>query len=269
MSLEGGHWYLPDGTPFYTVLCKSGANKGKERPVTLRDARAVNAVPSVTTVLGKWDKPALNTWRERNVFNATMAAVRAIEGQSPGCIFDQSDDDAFWRQVQEAAQEPTAVAADRGTQLHAAIENFLLGQPYDLSFRPHIEKVLAALGERGTPLSERDWKIEHSFAHKMGFGGKVDYHDFCGDGLIIDFKSKQRIDRKKRYGYINHRAQLGAYREGLLCRPLARGINVFVGVEDTEVAIVEWTPSDLKEGWNFFTHLLGAWKIDNHYYPKI
>jgi hypothetical protein len=31
---EGGHWYKPDGSAFYTIV---GAN-GKERAVTLRDA---------------------------------------------------------------------------------------------------------------------------------------------------------------------------------------------------------------------------------------
>src|SRR6185369_4131065 len=51
---SGGHWYkAPSGEPFYSI---------GDRGVTLRDARKIGAVPSVTTVLQVIDKPALTNW---------------------------------------------------------------------------------------------------------------------------------------------------------------------------------------------------------------
>ena len=50
---ESGHWYTKDGEPMYTIV---GAN-GVERNTTLRDARSLGLVPSVTTVIGLVAKP--------------------------------------------------------------------------------------------------------------------------------------------------------------------------------------------------------------------
>ena len=44
---ESGHWYTQEGEPMYTII---GAN-GKERNTTLRDAKNLGLVPSVTTIL--------------------------------------------------------------------------------------------------------------------------------------------------------------------------------------------------------------------------
>ena len=47
-AAESVHWYRGDnGQPQYTVKAKDGS----DRPTTLRDARKLNLVPSVTTVM--------------------------------------------------------------------------------------------------------------------------------------------------------------------------------------------------------------------------
>jgi hypothetical protein len=282
LASESTHWYLPDGTPFYTVPRKSkgknGEKVGDPRPVTIRDARPVNAVPSVTTVIGCWDKPALNTWRERNVFEAT----RQLLVDSCGAYLDYPIDD-FWQMVRAEASKPREVAADRGTILHAEIEKWLLGRPYNPEYQKHIDNIVAVLVLHGIDLSEGE--SEKSFAHKLGFGGKVDwhrrgiparepqFHEVTGQigAAVVDFKSKERIDKKDSdYGYINHYAQIASYAVGLgLSLDEVQGINVFVGVEDAKVVVLEWTKSDLKRGWDFFYALLRAWKIDKKYYPKL
>ena len=43
-----GHWYTQEGEPMYTII---GAN-GRERNTTLRDAKTLGLVPSVTTIIG-------------------------------------------------------------------------------------------------------------------------------------------------------------------------------------------------------------------------
>ena len=44
---ESGHWYDATGAARYTITGKNG----KERPTTLRDARELGLVPSVTSIL--------------------------------------------------------------------------------------------------------------------------------------------------------------------------------------------------------------------------
>lgn len=244
LATEAGHWYLyPSGEPYYTVI---GSTTGRPRPVTIRDARKVNAVPSVTTMLKCWRSYGLDYWNEENIFNAAR--------QYPNHDFSQ---------VRAMAAKPREKAADRGTALHAAIEKNLLGRTFDPQYQDHITGVHRALLPYDIDLAQG--ASEKSFAHKLGFGGKVDYHDA---GAVIDFKSKAEIKDISKLGYINHYAQLAAYREGLGISN-ARGLSVFVGVNDCKVVVLEWTQADLKRGWDFFRHLLGAWKIDNKYYPKL
>ena len=67
-ATAGGHWYLPDGAPYYTLI---GAN-GKERAVTLRDARKVMARPSVTGIIRCAAAPQLEKWKRNQVLLAAL-----------------------------------------------------------------------------------------------------------------------------------------------------------------------------------------------------
>jgi hypothetical protein len=53
---ENGHFYTKDGHPAYTTIGKTG-----ERPTTLRDARKLGLLPSVTTINGMLSKAGLDT----------------------------------------------------------------------------------------------------------------------------------------------------------------------------------------------------------------
>ena len=61
---ESNHWYTRDGAPQYTVPSKKD---GSPRSTTLRDARVMNLVPSVTTILNVMAKPALTNWLQQQV----------------------------------------------------------------------------------------------------------------------------------------------------------------------------------------------------------
>ena len=63
---ESGHWYTKEGEPMYTIV---GAN-GVERNTTLRDAKSLELVPSVTTVMGMVAKPALENWKMNQLLNS-------------------------------------------------------------------------------------------------------------------------------------------------------------------------------------------------------
>jgi hypothetical protein len=257
IATESGHWYKADGSPFYTVKAKNG----NERQTTLADARKVGAVPSVTTITGILASPGLNSYFERQIFDAVLS-------KESGCDVDERlahhDPDALFSEVREISREHSRAAAERGTSLHGAIERYLLGENPGAEWEGHIEALVATLGQHSISLVCGE--PEKSFAHEMGFGGKVDFHDRANE-IVLDFKSKPAITPGKRYGYDNHAMQLAAYSMGL-GMPYARGINVFIGIEDKKVLVHEWSDSELSKGWCMFSFCLKLWQITKDYCPR-
>ncbi len=152
-ATSGGHWYRLDGTPAYTM---TGAN-GAERNVTLRDARKLQLVPSVTTIIRMAAAPGLEKWKR---------------------------DNPDW-------EELGRIAADRGTAIHGAIERFFRGEYVDPELTGHCLIVSRTLAEK---CGEQHWLPERSFAHPLGYGGK---NDLYSEGWVIDYKSKDGIEGSK------------------------------------------------------------------------
>lgn len=270
IATESGHWYLPDGTPFYTTERRSGKQKGEKRAVSLRHDRkllmSLCAVPSVTTITRILEKPALVEYKLQCLYTAMLDNPK-LNGES---------DEDYYDRVCQVANEHRNTRASRGSEMHTAIEHFLLGKDISSSpWKEHVDEAVKALTQYGITLGSAGVS-EHSFAHDCGtgcYGGKVDYHERMPAGLVIDFKSKEEITDKHLAGtnklaYDEHAMQLAAYREGLGI-PEARGINVFVGERDRRVFIYEHRPSDLARGMRLFRAVLEVWKIKNNYYVRI
>jgi hypothetical protein len=70
---EGGHWYDFSGKAVFEVPNKS---KGGMRPTTLRDAKALQLLPSVTTVMKIMAAPELDRWKQQQVLMASLTLPR-------------------------------------------------------------------------------------------------------------------------------------------------------------------------------------------------
>lgn len=243
-AAESGHWYTRDGEPAYTTI---GAN-GKRRNTTLRDARVQNLVPSVTTILGVADKPGLRRWLQEQVLLAALTLPK----------IDAESDDEFIARIIDDSQEQTRSAADAGTDIHAAIESFYLGQQH----ARHQEHVQGVHNLLLSTYGHQAWVAERSFSHELGFGGKVDLH---APGFVVDVKTKEFTDPSKIDGYDEHRMQLAAYRVGL-GMSTARCANLFVSRSVPGLcALKEWTEDELSTGWQMFCHLLQFWQLKNNH----
>jgi len=244
---ESNHWYDRQGTPAYSVIGKNGL----KRSTTLRDARKLNLVPSVTTVLAVAAKPALEAWKLNQMMLACMTLTRGK---------DETEKDFIDRIVKDS-KEQAKQAAERGTTVHGALESFYEGIYLAdfMDYQTGVDKAVQA--HFGTP----EWSTEKSFCHEAGFGGKVDLHTRDGDGIVIDFKTKEFIDPSKVDAYDEQLLQLSAYRLGLGL-PKARCANVFVSViEQGLCKIVEWSEEDLKRGEQMFLALLKFWQLKNQH----
>lgn len=250
LAAESCHWYKKDGTPCYEVPKAKGDGT---RPTTLADARKLDLVPSVTTILQCAAKPGLEVWKQQQMMMAALTLPR---------IAGETEQD-FIKRIIEDSKDQASKAAQRGSDLHTAIERYCQGKDFDASWKDHVDKVVFTLAQYGVIHLASDRETEHSFAHPDGFGGKVDWHR-NSEKIIIDFKSKASITKDTK-PYDEHAMQLAAYRVGIgLLKPV-RAINVFVGVDDKEIRVFEHTAEDLERGWKMFDALLTYWKLSKNW----
>lgn len=240
---ESQHWYTRTGDPAYTVKNK----EGHQRPTTLRDARKLGLVPSVTTIIKCAASPGLEAWKLQQMMLAALTLPRAPE----------ETEESFISRIQADSKEQAKMAAERGSEVHAALESFFETRHVTTKFSP---AVLGTESEIVKVFGDLTWSAEKSFALN-GFGGKVDLHSKDGQGVVIDFKTKEFTSETldKAQGFDEHAMQLAAYRVGLEI-PQARCANVFVSVTEPGLVVVkEWDQEDLDRGWKMFSSLLEFW----------
>ena len=243
---ENGHWYTKDGTPAYTTIGKTG-----ERATTLRDARKLGLLPSVTTINGMLSKAGLDTWKQQQVLLAALTLPR-MEGEP---------EQEWLSRVMQDSKATGREAAERGTAIHAIIESYF-DQVYMPEKPPYLDAIDSTLK---SAFGEQLWLPEKSFGHPLGFGGKCDLMakpvNGEGNGFIVDFKTKE-TDLDKVDVYFEHEMQLAAYREGLGV-PAARCAIVFVNGTTNQVKLIEIEQDRLQKGWECFEHLLRVYQIKN------
>jgi len=234
------HWYTKDGSPAYTTIGKTG-----ERPTTLRDARKLGLLPSVTTINGMLSKAGLDTWKQQQVLLAALTLPRA----------DGEAEQEWLARVMQDSKATGREAAERGTKIHAIIEGY-----FEQIFMPekpaYLDNIDIALKDA---FGDQPWLAERSFGHPLGYGGKCDL--MAKTGFIVDFKTKD-TSLDKVDVYFEHEMQLAAYREGLGL-PSARCAIVFVNGTTNQVKLIEIEQDQLQKGWECFEHLLRVYQIKN------
>src|SRR3990167_5241666 len=197
---EQMHYYHRTGAPCYEVVAKNGSM----RPTTLRDARLMNLVPSVTSIIRCAAAPGLELWKQQQVLHAALT-LPLIPGET---------EDAYLAHIVGTANAVTDWAGEG-----------------------------------------LDWDTERTFAHPLGYGGKV---DISTSGFIADFKTTEK-DLEGIKTWDEHALQLAAYRHGIGA-PSARCAIVYVNVlKPGEAKVIEIPEEELQRGWNMFRALRDFW----------
>ena len=247
MSNESSHWYTKDGEPCYTIERADG--KGM-RNTTLRDAKKLGLLPSVTTILGVAAKPGLQNWLQQQAILAALTLPRN-EGESEEDYLDR---------VLNDSKAQGRDAADRGTHIHGVLESF-----FDQVLLPEVpEYCRNAENALKAAFGSRLWVTEKSGSHELGFAGKVDLHA-KGDKVkgivpvVADFKTKE-VPLDKVVPYDEHIMQMAAYREMLGLEHARCGI-MFINGLTNEVKLCEIPEDELQKGLKCFFHLLRFFQL--------
>lgn len=262
-ALNSSHWYSLDGKPCHTIRTKDGKS---ERNTTLRDARALNLLPSVTNIIGILDKPQLTKWKMREVAKAAIA-IPGPQGEEPV--------DRFADRAIEAAMSQVSDAADLGTKIHNAIENLMRGSAEEPSaeMQPYVKPVLEWMRKVGVKVTHSEIVLVNAV---HGFAGRVDalftWDDGFGKMGILDFKTKKTKPDEKVEAYDEHLLQLAAYAAthyGAEHLQHVVAANLFISsTEPGRLEVVKHDKARLVEAYEAFTQMCAIWRFRKGYDPR-
>ena len=254
-SPDAAHWYQRDGVACHTVP----SLKGEPRPTTLRDARKLGLLPSVTNILGVIAKPELTAWLQEQAVMAALTLPR-IAGET---------EDAFAKRVVADSQTTRDGAADFGTTFHHGAER--------------VAKTLEVDAKH--PAAEwlrhyRDWYqvnalalhwTERVLVHPEGcYAGTADLlieHPVHGLTLV-DLKTMKMKSGTKMTPYKTWCYQLAAYRYAL-GQPV-KCMNLVVNSVEPSVPIEHvWSDAEMESGWQAFMAAHRLWVIEKSYDPAV
>ncbi len=254
---EQGHFYRRDGTPVYEVAKADG--KGMCEP-DIRHARKLSLVPGVTSITRCAAAPGLVQWQ---VYQGILA-VALEEPPRP-----HEPEPEYLRRVYDRSRQKAQEAAEGGTKIHAAIEEFVGKRRYDLHYADH---VVGAVQELEKYFGATEWATEVSFANPLGYGSKIDLLGNAG-AIIVDTKSKDMgpddvptKENRKRLHYDEHAMQLAAYRNAKGKYQTTTCANLFVSRTHPGLCHLHvWDNKEIDRAWEMFQALLSFWKVKNRY----
>lgn len=261
---DSAHWYQRDGSPMHTVPAAGGrgsAPAATMRPTTLRDARKLGLLPSVTNILGVIAKPELTSWLQEQAVLAALTLPR-LEGES---------EDAFAQRVVSDSRSRTQSATDFGSTFHHAAERVVMTLEVDPA-----NPVAAWLNHY------RDWCqanvvrvlwTERVLVNTgLGYAGTADLLiEHAQHGLtLIDLKTQgvkvAANGVRKPSAYKSWCYQLAAYRKAL-GEPVAC-MNLIV---DSKMASApmehRWSDVEMEDGWRAFDAARTLWSVEKAFDP--
>ena len=229
------HWYRRDGVPLHAV---PAAESWLRRP-TLRDARQLGLLPSVTNILGIAARPRLVSWLQEQAPLAALTPPR-IKGES---------EDVFAKRVVTGSWTTHSGAADFGTAFpYGSLRLFCDWYQAKGLHAVWAERVLVNL--------------------TAGYAGTADLlvkHPVHGLTLLV-LKTQFLMPRARPVPHRSWCCQLAAYRRAL-GQPVACAniiLNSRVPMEPVEY---HWSEKELDRGWAAFDAARTRWCIKKNFDP--
>ena len=245
---EASHWYYPDARPCYEVPY-ADPSKGM-RPTTLRDAKKLGLIPSVTTVLRVLDKPALTSWKIEQAVLAVMTTPK-LSGEA---------DDAFIKRVLTTDREQDAEAAkarELGTRIHDAIEAALSFNAINQDeLAVYVAPVVAACKSLGNALATEKIMVGE------GYAGRIDAILDGNEITVVDFKTTKTLPKES---WWEHQLQTAAYCAALgnTGNKRIKSCNIYIDTINAGKIFVCQNPDWQETFERGFKPILNYWQFAN------
>jgi hypothetical protein len=256
---ENAHWYRRDGEALHSVP----SARGELRPTTLRDARKLGLLPSVTNVLGVINKPELVEWKMTQAVLAALTLPRK-EGEDLG---------VFAKRVVEDAQSQVRSAVEFGSAFHAGAEQVAKSLEVDPA-GPYAAWLNLHRDWFQANCVRVVWTERVLVSSELGFAGTADLlveHQSYGLTLV-DYKTQGvkpgpggRPSAPRVYG--SWCQQLAAYRRAI-GKPIACMSVIVNSTEPSELVERPWTEEELRAGLESFEAALVIWRNEKGYDPR-
>lgn len=244
------HYYKADGSTCYEIIGKNG----KPRTPYKKEAKEMGLAPGVTSINGQLDKPNLINWLVDRAINVCAS--------HPFCEMGMNKND-WMKKVKEKIKEDQERITGQGHTIHDALETYYKTGRILPDYANFIVPVIELIENTWPHLQRTDWIAEKSFCYKGLFGGKVDLHTEWGNGIILDFKTKDTEDASKFKAYDEHKQQLVAYSYGLDIVGAECG-NIFLSALKSDIIGLEMHKQDeLQHSWEKFKILTQYWHLEN------
>lgn len=234
------------------------SNPDQMRSTTVKDARELGLLPSVTSIIKILDRPALSSWKQEQ---AVMAALTLHKKD------DETLDD-FAKRVVIDAESIAVNAATKGVKIHNAIERFLVTG--EVCTDPEVALLIQPFYAWAKENILKVHKCEDVLISADGYAGRLDLKaDFKDIGTAYaDFKSRKpsngKINTYPEDGY-----QLAAYRRADDDRA-ARCVSILINSEKPDTPFIHaWDETELNECEDVFLHCFHIWKIQKQYRPQV
>lgn len=247
---ESAHYYTKDGTPMHTVTAKS---TGKPRNTTVRDAKKMDLVPSVTTILrGGMPTPfGLQQWKLQGLLEHALTTERKT---------DESDDE-YVRRIQADWEQAKSEAPDLGSEVHAILEAYYSRRSETREEWPdptHTSLEAYQLAENAIESMRSSIyrvKATELTVVGQGYAGTIDlvYEDVIGNTWIVDFKTQRpkngKVKTRDEWVY-----QLAAYDQAWMRHhPQVDGVaNLIIPTDGSDPVWKPWSTDELERGWDVF-----------------
>ena len=261
---EGGHWYTRGAELIDQV---EGKTTGRMRRPTVKDARANQWLPGVTTIIKQAAAPWLMRWTNKE-------HVRAAVQLGPPA---DEDADLYFRRVTELAGAIGRDAADVGSRIHGEIQAYITQRIITATAAGIMQTVADAvrlLWEKPRnefPKLDFDWRSEDPVKHWLGYATKADCWSPAQSGVLVDFKGKKSAAQFPTSLYDEHLMQLAATRSAIEHthgKTVGDCAIVFFSRQPEEAGqcAVVWASDDqISRGRKLFDAMLTYWKVKNSY----
>jgi hypothetical protein len=254
-SPDSAHWYQRDGQPLHTVL----SAKGEPRPTTLRDARKLSLLPSVTNIIGVIAKPELTAWLQEQAVMAALTLPR-LAGES---------EDAFAKRVVEDSLTTRDGAAEFGTAFHNGAERIARTLEVDPKHPAADWLAHYRVWYQGNA-ALLNWTEKVLVNRAIGYAGTADlFIDHIVHGpVLVDLKTMKIKPGAKAAPYKSWCYQLAAYRKAM-GQPV-KCMNLIVNSTEASPPIEHvWSEAEMELGEAAFEAAHKLWTIEKGYDPTV